>query len=97
MTVAALCRVPRVRGRAIISILPSLVSQLSDETVFRVYVAEALRIAPQGGHLEAKYWDLIHPTPKEPDPDPDKMAAEIIRKAGLKIEHIPTGGIAGTE
>ena len=82
-----MCRCPRMRGRAIISILPSLVRVIEDETVFRVYVCESLHLAPQDKYLTAKYAEII--TPKKAESrSPDELAADIIRKAGLSIEPV---------
>lgn len=76
-----------MRGRAIIAILPSLVRVVEDELVFRVYVCEALHLAPQDKYLTAHYADLI--TPKKADTrSADEIAADIIRRAGLHIEPV---------
>ena len=76
-----------MRGRAILAILPSLVRQFGDEAMFRVYVAECLHLEPQGKYLTEHYYDII--TPKKVDNrSADEIAADIIRKAGLKIEPV---------
>lgn len=64
--------------------LPSLVRHLEEETLYRIYAAECLNLTPQNKYLTKRYSDLIKPQ-KQDDRDPDEIAAEIIKKAGLTI------------
>lgn len=69
---------------AIIGVLPSLIRQIEEEMLYRAYVCESLRIAPQNKHLTRAYTDLIKPRRREKE-NPEKVAAEIIKKAGLTV------------
>lgn len=85
ITVAALCRIPRLRPRAIINVLPSVIKQIEHEELFRVYVCECLQLAPQNKYVTARYADLIKPQ-KVDKRSAEEIAADIITKAGLTLE-----------
>lgn len=81
----ALCRVPRVRPRAIIGLLPSVCRQIEAEEYYRVYVCESLHLAPQNRYLTARYADILKPPKAEDNRKPQEVLADIAMKAGLTI------------
>lgn len=85
LTVGALCRVPRLRPRAIIRVLPSVIEQLEQEQLFRVYVAESVRLMAQDKYLTASYYDLIKPKRKADKRSAQEIVDDIVEKAGLTL------------
>lgn len=70
--ISALCAVPRVRARAVISALPVIIKRQMDEELYRAYSSDAMRITAEnvsrvsGGYsMKERYADLIHPTKEE--------------------------------
>lgn len=72
-------------ARAIISALPSLISLMDEERLARAYICESLHLSPQNRYITASYIDLLK-SPKQDTRSAEEQAAEIIKKAGLRLE-----------
>lgn len=85
--ISALCEIPRMRARAVITALPVVIKRQGEEKLYRIYAADAARITAEnvsriggGMTLQSRYVDLILP-PKEET----RTAQEVIdhvRKRG---------------
>ena len=86
VTAAALCRVPRIRPRAVLGILPSVVLQIEEERLFRRYVCDSLQLAPQNKFITKRFSELLTPPKAENTREPQEIVAEIVEKAGLTLK-----------
>lgn len=50
--------------------------------VFRVYIAEQLRMRGEGKYIPIAYYDLLH---KEDEYEADQIIDSVIEKAGLEV------------
>lgn len=78
--ITALCSAPKMRARALIYALPSLLKSNAEEQIYRIYVSDALKIIgentakfSEGNYLKNRYLDLITPQKQE-----KRTEAEII-------------------
>lgn len=59
------------------------------DEVWRAYVVEALRLAPQGRCLTRSYGEALSrvmgPAPREDRRDGDEIAADVIERMGLEV------------
>lgn len=84
ITAAALCRIPRLKVRAVTSILPSICKRVLNEDIYRAYVAESLYAQGNNQRLTRHYSDLI--SERKPDTrTPEQIKDDIIKKAGLTL------------
>ena len=58
---------------------------MADDVSWRAYVAEALRLAPQGMTLATRWADERWGAPAADDVDPEEVVAEVIRSGGLEV------------
>lgn len=72
-------------ARAIISVLPSLISLMNEERLARAYICESLHLSPQNRYITASYMELLKPQ-KADTRSAEEQAADIIRKAGLILK-----------
>lgn len=85
--ISALCEIPRMRARAVITALPVVIKRQGEEKLYRIYAADAARITAEnvsriggGMTLRSRYVDLILPPREE-----TRTAQEVIdhvRKRG---------------
>lgn len=80
--------------RSILAALPALIKERHKAELYQSYVADCLQnisrnIAPIGrGEYISKRWrDIYDPTPKDTRSGAE-IAADVIKKAGLKIKKI---------
>lgn len=59
-------------------------SHEKDEMVYRIYVAESLRMIPQGKYYSKPYADIISET-EERTADPREIVDDIVSRAGLVV------------
>lgn len=84
ITAAALCRIPRMGGRATVKLLPSICKRVLKEDIYRIYVTESLYAQGENKRLTKRYIDLI--SDKKPDTrTPEQIKDDIIKKAGLVL------------
>lgn len=57
-----------------------------EETLYRAYVTESLRLQQEHKYLARSWYDLIDKTPPPPERSGDEIALEVIRGAGLKLK-----------
>lgn len=88
--ISALCAIPRMRARAVVTALPTVIKRQAAEELYRVYMSDALRITAEnishiggGMTLQSRYIDLVNP-PKE-----ETRTAEEI------IDHVRKNGWGG--
>lgn len=74
-----------MRGRAILSVLPSICKDIVNERQYRAYVCDSLQAAPQGRYLVDRYSDMIE-LRKVDKRAPEDIAADFIKRAGLKVK-----------
>lgn len=67
-------------------VLPSVCRQIDAEDYYRAYVCESLHLAPQNKYLTKRYADILKPPPKADNRQPQEIAADIAKKAGLVIQ-----------
>lgn len=84
MTSCALCRVPRMKPKAVINVLPSVVEQIEHERLFIAYVCDSLHLSPQNKYIAKRYTDIIDP-PKVDIRTPQEIITDIVEKAGLTL------------
>lgn len=85
---------PRLTARAYIAALPAVLKQRMREEVYRVYVADALRILGEntarmlagGTYLKARYTEIIDPRPADP-----RTGEEIVDGIKSKLRQIGGG------
>ena len=53
-----------------------------EQELFRVYVAEQMRLHGEGKYLPSKYYDLLHPAEEFSASD---VIDSVIEKAGLEV------------
>lgn len=51
--------------------------------IYRIYIAESLRLQGEGKVIGVKYFDLIHPKKYK---DPVAIIDDVVKKAGLILE-----------
>ena len=83
--ISALCAVPRVRARAVISALPVVIKRQADEDLYRAYSSDAMRITADnvgrigGGYsMKERYADLVNP-PKEETRTEEEIIAHVLK------------------
>ena len=83
--ISALCAVPRVRARAVFSVLPVIIKRQMDEELYRAYSSDAMRITAEnvsrinGGYsMKERYADLVHP-PKEETRTEEEIIAHVLK------------------
>ena len=88
--ISALCAIPKMRARAVISALPAMIKRQGEEELYRVYVSDTLKIAAEnisriggGMTLQSRYIELINP------PEEETRTAEEI------IDHVRRRGWGG--
>ena len=84
--ISALCAIPRVRARAVISALPVVIKRQADEELYRSYSADAMRITAEnvgrmagGFTIERRYADIIHPK-KEDTRTEEEIIAHVLKR-----------------
>lgn len=89
--ISALCSAPKVRVRALICALPSILKQKADEQVFRIYVSDSLKIIGEntakmsgGNYLQVRYIEMI--TPKKVDTRTEEEIIAHVFKNGWGVE-----------
>lgn len=82
ITFEALTRIPRLKVRATVKMLPSICKRVLDADLFRRYVATALYAAGNNQRMTVEYNKLI--SREKPDTrTPEQIKNDIIEKAGL--------------
>lgn len=82
ITLEALTRIPRMRMRAAVKLLPFICKRVLDADIYRRYVATALYAAGNNQRMTVEYSDLI--SRKQADTrTPEQIKDDIIKKAGL--------------
>ena len=61
-------------------------SQEYREIVFRTYVTDSLQLIPQNKYITRSYCDIINMKNINDNGSADKIAADIIHRAGLKVK-----------
>lgn len=84
----------KLSARAIIATLPDKIKQDSENEVYRVYVAENLRIIGEntaksvgGNYMPAKFTEIINPKP----PEKEESAEEVIARIKNKVRRVREG------
>jgi hypothetical protein len=54
------------------------------EETYRIYVARSLQLAPQRGHIEKSYFDIVNG--EVDNRTGDEIAVDIITRAGLNFD-----------
>lgn len=87
---SAMCALPKLRARALVSALPDVLAKSCEQDAFQTYVAECMRMISEnsakfgGNYMSASLNDILHPKPKDTRTG-DEIAADIIKRAGLKV------------
>ena len=82
ITLEALARIPRMRVRATVKMLPFICKRVLDADIYRRYVATALYAAGNNQRMTVEYSDLI--SRKQADTrTPEQIKDDIIKEAGL--------------
>lgn len=58
---------------------------MADDLSWRAYVAECLRLAPQGMTLSERWADGLFGAPTAEDIDPQEIFESVIRDGGLEV------------
>lgn len=80
---------PRLNGKALISVLPAALTVYAENELFKSYVAECLRLTAEntakyvnGNYLDKKYSDLINPKKEK---TADEIVKQVISDVGLVV------------
>ena len=87
----ALLSMPRMRVKASISALPSVIKDREITTVYRTYMSDCLKVLTEntakyfgGNYAQVRYIDIV--TPKSRDiRSGEEIAADVIQKTGLTM------------
>ena len=53
-----------------------------EETSYRVYVTDSLRLRAEGKYVSARWYDIVHPPERV---DAGKVISEVVTGAGLEV------------
>lgn len=86
---------------AVLAALPSVINERRREMSYRNYIADGLQALAKntatyllpgieeplhyGVVLPLRWYEILHPKPAEPEKSGDEIAADIIKRAGLKV------------
>jgi hypothetical protein len=77
----------------LIRFLPELLKKRREESLYREYIAEALRILTVQGtrpqdipYLSRKYTEILHPERQETR-TAEEITADIVARCGLEVRH----------
>lgn len=71
-----------MRARVFVRYFEARMREEADEMVFRTYVAESMRLGPQGKFLKVRWHDLVRPPKRQ---DPNEILADVADRGGLTI------------
>lgn len=87
----ALIALPKLRARAIISMLPEVLKQSCEQDAYKTYLAECMRMVTEntakfagGRYMSISFGEMLHPKPIDTRTG-DEIVADIIKGAGLTI------------
>ena len=80
---------PRLRGKALISALPTALRIYAENELFKSYIAECSRLQSEniakyfaGNYIDKKYSDLINPKKEK---TADEIVKQVISDMGLEV------------
>ena len=80
---------PRLRGKALISALPTALRIYAENELFKSYIAECSRLQLEniakyfgGNYIDKKYSDLINPKKEK---TADEIVKQVISDMGLEV------------
>lgn len=59
--------------------------EFNREEAYRIYITRSLQLAPQMKYIPKPFYEIISPTPAEEEKSGDEIAADIMKRAGLKF------------
>lgn len=87
----ALIALPKLRARAIISVLPDILKQSCEHDAYKTYLAECMRMVSEntakfagGRYMSISFAEMLRPKPVD-NRSGDEIVADIINGAGLTI------------
>ena len=86
---ASLLTMPRLNGKALISVLPTALTAYAENELFKSYIAECSRLQTEniakyfgGNYIDKKYSDLINPKKEK---TADEIVKQVISDMGLEV------------
>lgn len=86
-----MCALPKLRARALVSVLPDVLIKSCGQDAYQIYVADCMRMISEnsakfagGSYMSVRFGDILHPKPRDTRTG-DEIVTDIIHGAGLKI------------
>ena len=70
--------------KATLATLQERIKQQDEAEIFRIYIAESIRLQSEGKYISAKYEEIINPKPEDTR-TATEMVEDVVQKVGIEV------------